>query len=472
MRAHLLHRGLADRLGRLVCAWLLASGAGAALAHGPSEHAGHAAAAKAAMPAPDAQPACEGPLLACATAVTPHVDLNGRLWLAWQAAGQVLVGQLDEPQAEPRTLAVLDRPGRQLDAGADARPQIVVDARDRVLVAWSVFKDRRWNAEVRLSRSVDGGRTFSPPTLLSEDPHSQRFPLLMRDGQRGVLAAWLDKRPADAGSPREHGDVGKPSGAAPGARVAFARSADGGQSWSTTGFGPGRSCECCRLAGAVGDDGEAALLHRAIFPGSERDHALLRLRPDSTALAMQRVAQDRWALEGCPHHGPALALDAQGRTWAAWFTQGEARQGLFLAHSVRPGAPFSEPVAIGEAARQPGRPQMLANAGSLWLAWKSFDGQAVEVRWRRTDDGGRTWSADQVAARTEGPSDHPQLLRWRDATWLAWMTRDRGWRLLRLSGVSPSQTQLQTQPQVPPFSQPAEALPSALGSSSASGASR
>lgn len=464
MRAHLLHHGFAGWLGRLGCAWLLAIGVGAALAHGAPEHAGHAAAAKGSTPAPGPQPACEGPQLACATAVTPHVDLNGRLWLAWQAAGQVVVGQLDEPQAEPRTLAVLDQPGRQLDAGADARPQIVVDARDRVVVAWSVFKDRRWNAEVRLSRSIDGGRTFSPPVLLSDDPHSQRFPLLMRDGQRGVLAAWLDKRPADVGASREPGDVGKPTGAAPGARVAFAHSADGGQSWSVVGFGPGRSCECCRLAGAVGDDGEAALLHRAIFPGSERDHALLRLPPDTPVPVLQRVAQDRWALEGCPHHGPALARDAQGRTWAAWFTQGQVRQGLFLAQSVRPGAPFSEPVAIGDAARQPGRPQLLADAGSLWLAWKTFDGQAVEVRWRRTDDGGRTWSADQVAARTDGPSDHPQLLRWRGATWLAWMTRDRGWRLLRLSGAP--------QPQAPAASSPAEALPPASGAPGVTGGAR
>lgn len=432
MRADLLNQGPTGWIGRLACAWLLVSGVGMAFAHGAAEHAGHAVAAIGAASAPGAPRDCDGPQLACATAVTPHVDLNGRLWLAWQAAGQVVVGQLDEPQAAPRTLAVLDQPGRQLDAGADARPQIVVDARDRVLVAWSVFKDRRWNAEVRLARSPDGGRTFSAPALLSQDPHSQRFPLLMRDGQRGVLAAWLDKRPADASAAREPGGAGKPTGAAAGARVAFARSADGGQSWSPVGFGPGRSCECCRLAGAVGEDGEAGLLHRAIFPGSERDHALLRLRPDAAVPALQRVALDRWALEGCPHHGPALARDAKGRTWAAWFTQGQARQGLFLAHSERPGAPFSEPVAIDDAGRQPGRPQLLADAGSLWLVWKAFDGQVVEVRWRRTDDGGRTWSADQVAARTEGPSDHPQLLRWRDATWLAWMTRDQGWRLLRL----------------------------------------
>lgn len=434
--------GLRTAFRALVClAW--AAGAFGARAHGDAGHAPPVAPAASAVAPPSAsapgpaQVVCGGPQfspqLACATAVTPHVDPKGRLWLAWQAAGHVVVGQVDAPDAPVRTLAVLDQPGQQLDAGADARPQIVADARDGVLVAWSVFKDRRWNAEVRLARSLDGGRSFSRPTLLSDDPHSQRFPLLMADGDKGVFATWIDKRPPGA----RRGGEASPSGAAPGARVAarvaFARSTDLGQSWSAPGFAPGPSCECCRLAAVVDPGGEATVLHRAIFPGSERDHAVLRVRPDGSTPPLQRVAADRWALDGCPHHGPAIARDARGRTWAAWFTQGQTRQGLFLARSEGPGEPFAEPVAIDSVQSQPARPQLLADAGSVWLVWKAFDGQAVEVRWRRTDDGGRTWSSDHTAARTVGPSDHPQLLRWRGATWLSWMTRDRGWRLLPLS---------------------------------------
>jgi hypothetical protein len=426
--------GIRAALRALVCL-VMAAGPFSARAHGDDGHAPPVASAASAVAPPSASSAgpaqggCDGPQLACATAVTPHVDPKGRLWLAWQAAGHVVVGQVDAPDAPVRTLAVLDQPGRQLDAGADARPQIVADARDGVLVAWSVFKDRRWNAEVRLARSLDGGRTFSRPTLLSDDPHSQRFPLLMADGDKGVFAAWIDKRPPGA----RRGGGARPSGAAPGARVAFARSADLGQSWSAPGFAPGPSCECCRLAAIVDPGGEATVLHRAIFPGSERDHTVLRARADGSTPTLQRVAADRWVLEGCPHHGPAIARDARGRTWAAWFTQGQTRQGLFLARSEGPGEPFAEPVSIDSAQWQPARPQLLADAGSVWLVWKAFDGQAVEVRWRRTDDGGRTWSVDRTAARTEGPSDHPQLLRWRGATWLSWMTRDRGWRLLPLS---------------------------------------
>ena len=177
----------------------LLGGASAARAQGMPSHAGHAAHDAAAPAAP-----CEGTGLACASAVTPHADAQGRLWLAWSANGAVSVGRWDAVRRTVGDAVVVDRPGAMLDTGADARVQIAVDARGRVLLAWSVFKDRQWHAEVRLARSSDDGAHFSAPRVLDAASPGQRFPVLQADRDGGIFIAWVDKRPAPdapAGSP-------------------------------------------------------------------------------------------------------------------------------------------------------------------------------------------------------------------------------------------------------------------------------
>src|SRR6201999_2938787 len=101
------------------------------------------------------------------------------------------------------------------------------------------------------------------------------------------------------------------------------------------------------------------VLSRAIFGKDVRDHAVVTL-VDGRPATPHRVAVDDWHIDGCPHHGPALAIDGGGTMHAAWFTQGRARQGPFYARSTDAGATFSTPLAIGDATHQPGRSQLLA----------------------------------------------------------------------------------------------------------------
>ena len=75
---------------------------------------------------------------------------------------------------------------------------------------------------------------------------------------------------------------------------------------------------------------------------------------------MYRVAEDKWNIDACPHHGPAIAISAGGAYHVAWFTEGDARQGLFYATSQDGGAHFTLPAPIGAADKNPGRAQLLA----------------------------------------------------------------------------------------------------------------
>ena len=383
-----------------------------ASASAPMHHHGHAAAA------------CSGSGLACAKSATAVFDDRGALWVAWAAAGSVSVARSTDAGLTFGPPSVVGSPGASLDAGTDARPQIVVDAQGRIVVAYSVFKDKDWNAQIMVASSADSGRTFSQPRSLSADPASQRFPALALRPDGRLLAVWIDKRTAAAARSR-----GVPHA---GAALAFAWSDDGGESFTGERIAQDSSCECCRLAVAFDAQSRPLVLYRSIFAGGERDHALLSLANEGEAKAATRVAEDHWVIDGCPHHGPSVAVSSDGTVHAAWFTQGRSRQGLFLARSTDGGATFSTPQAEGNAAQQPGRPALLAQGREVWLVWKEFDGRYIFIKQRRSSDAGQTWSPERVLAATANSADHPLLIGDGRRVYLSWLTRDEGYRLMPL----------------------------------------
>lgn len=375
-------------------------------------HAGHAATA------------CTSTALACASAVTPFIDSRGTLWLVWVAGGSVSSARSTDGGRSFTPAVEIGRHGSVLDLGSDAKPQIVVDAKGRAVVAYGVFKDKNWNAQVMVSTSADGGASFSTPRSLSADGASQRFPALAIDAQGAVVATWLDKRTAAAARRKGISQSG--------AALAFARSVDGGATFDTERIAQDRTCECCRIALTIDPQGRPVALFRNIFEGRERDHAVLTFTRSGEPGAAYRVAEDRWAIDACPHHGPSVAVAADGSVLAAWFTQGQARQGLFAARSADGGQHFSMPQTVGDPQQQPGRPALLARGDTVWLAWKEFDGQRILVKLRKSQDAGRNWSADRIVAETRSTADHPVLLSDPRHLYLSWMTRDEGYRLLPL----------------------------------------
>ncbi len=372
--------------------------------------------------------ACAGRELACAKAATPLLLPDGTLWLAWTAGGSVSVARSGDLGRSFAPAVVLDPAAKVIDNGPDARPKIVRDGAGRITVAYSIFKDEHWNAQVLVSRSTDGGHSFSPPHPLDADPASQRFEALEVLPSGDVFAAWLDKRDAAAAKRAGHGYEG--------AALAYAWSKDGGETFGSAGIAQDQSCECCRLAVALTPSGRPAVLFRNIYDGGVRDHAVTTFTEAGAAGPVYRVSVDDYRINGCPHHGPSLAVSAGGTYHAAWFTNGRARKGLFYARSADGGRSFSAPMLLAGPERQAARPTVLATAAGVWLAWKEFDGEHTLVRAQTSHDDGVSWSAPSTVAQTEDESDHPMLVSDGQGTFLSWMTQKEGYRLIRLGSSS------------------------------------
>ena len=370
---------------------------------------------------------CRDTGLHCATVATPAFAADGTIWLLWAAGGRVTAGHSPDLGRSFDRLVAINQETERIDSGPDARPKIAIDPSGRIIVAYAVFQDDRYNGRVMVSRSADGGATFSPPHPITEDATSQRFESLALDPEGNLFTAWIDKRDAAAAKA-----AGKPYA---GAALAYSWSSDGGASFPPARIVLDNICECCRLGLGFAGARRPVILFRNIFERNTRDHAVLVFTDAETPGRPYRVSTDDWQIEACPHHGPSLAIGETGIIHAAWFTAGKARQGLFYARSTDGGEHFIAPMSVGELSRRPARPYLLARGHTVRLVWKEFDGEVTTIKEITSPDDGKAWSPPAELATTADASDHPLLVSDGAHAFLSWMTRAEGYRLLPLEHV-------------------------------------
>ena len=359
-------------------------------------------------------------LPAGATAPTPAFDAAGRLWVAWVEGPHVYVSSSSDLGATFGAGVRVNPDPETIDAHGEARPKIAAGPDGEIFVSYTWRLEKPYAGHIRFSRSVDGGKTFSPPVTVNDDGlvTGHRFDALGVSPGGDVHLFWIDKRDLERAKPSPY----------EGAGLYHTVSTDRGRSFSANRKLKDHVCECCRIALAW-DGKTPVLLWRDLMAGGVRDHSLARLEGAEPAIV--RASDDGWKIPACPHHGPALAVDGAGIHHLAWFTgDGRGGKGAFYRRSTDGGRTFSEATRLGSDAA--GRPYVVAEGRHVWMAWKELDGEATVVRATRSPDSGVTWSKPLEAARTQGDSDHPLLLTRSGRAFLSWKTAAEGYRLREL----------------------------------------
>jgi hypothetical protein len=266
------------------------------------------------------------------------------------------------------------------DAGAtpEQPPRVVITGAANARVFTVVWSKRDPGPQatrrdvVRVSRSTDGGRTFSPARYV-HDPNvsgARGWESVAAGADGRVHAAWLDGRDAarHIAELAKHGTPHK--GQPPQDLYHGILSPDGRVVETLVATGV---CFCCKTAVAVDARGAVYAAWRHIFPGSMRDIAFAKSIDGGRSFTpLVRVSEDNWQLNGCPEDGPAMAIENNGLIHLAWATvtnDAQPQKALFYTTSSD-GKTFARRRRIpisGDTA--PGHPQMVLTSGGAAIVF-------------------------------------------------------------------------------------------------------
>jgi hypothetical protein len=265
------------------------------------------------------------------------------------------------------------------------------------------------------ARSDDSGRAFGPSLVVpGTDAMGNRgweSTAVMKDGRVGAL--WLDHRDLASGAlsklmfvPLETSGEDVVSG--------FSRIA-------TIAAGV---CYCCKTTLTVGADGAVYAAWRHVYPGNIRDIAFTVSRDGGRTFAAPiRISEDKWAIDGCPENGPAMAIDRENRVHIIWPTLvGGAEQTLALFYAMSAdGLTFTPRVRLPTRGT-PRHPQLVvAPDGSLVAAWdEGGDGmRAIAVARGRQSALGRA-RFERTPVASVSPATYPALVATTGGVMAAW----------------------------------------------------
>ena len=353
----------------------------------------------------------EAPALVGAGQQNLAVGPDGRVYFSWidrlpDSSTALRFGVLGgSGWSAPRTVAQ----GRDWFINWADFPSLLVLGENRLAAHWLQKSSLgRYSYDVRLSRSSDGGLTWTTPVVPHRDatPTEHGFAALWPGPDGEVGAAWIDGR--------KHvlPDTSR--------REMTLRAATFGARGE---LGPEveldeRICDCCQTAVAVTAEGPV-IVYRDRTAGEVRDIAIVR-QVGGAWTAPRVVAADGWEINACPVNGPMVAADAR-RVVVAWYTGARDTRRVLVAFSDDAGATFAAPVQVDDGHPVGRVAVVLVPGGDALVSWLEDTPAGAEVRVRRVGAGGERGEAQAVARTVAGrPSGFPRMVRSGDRVVFAW----------------------------------------------------
>jgi hypothetical protein len=255
-------------------------------------------------------------------------------------------------------------------------PTMIGDGQDRYWVVWRQLRNLR--SSLYLSRSIDGGRTWTDPVELSGQSQSVLGEQLVRSGERLVLV-WADGR-LDGAQHR---------------RIYAVTSSDGGVTWSSptrVDHLPADSLPATGTPAVVlGPDQEVFVTWHDGRNG--RGDIFVARSPDGgRTWGAEDIRLDMDEPGAAVSRWPAIARAGDGRLAVAWEDNRAGHEGVYL----RVRAAGQSPAWGPEVIVAPSGPKLAARVpsvlwdrvGALYVTWETWDFGSVSAAVTKRIGGG------------------------------------------------------------------------------------
>jgi hypothetical protein len=270
-------------------------------------------------------------------------------------------------------------------------PQIAAH-RGKMLAVWMTpGTDMFGGGPMATALSSDGGRTWKAGPNPADDGSTTGHGFIdVAADARGIFhLTWLDTRGDKRG-------------------LRYARSMDGGATWTKNDTVDAETCECCWNVLAAGPDGRVGILYRDKEP---RDMSIAWASAAGAWSAPVSVGGFQWEFQGCPHVGGGLAAGGEENSplWhAVVWTGVEGSLGVHHVFSTDAGVTWSKTQRV--AGRGASHPDVAARGQEVIMVWDTTNEQGSFIEAALSTDGGKNWQASVRLSPAGCHASHPRVV--------------------------------------------------------------
>jgi hypothetical protein len=365
-------------------------------------------------------------------AISVAFDSAGVLWRASVKDDFVVIDKSSDLGKTFSAPVKINQTAMKIGADGEARPKIAIGPEGNIYSTWTEALKTPYAGYIWFARSVNGGKSFEKPQLAHKDTAeiTHRFEALNVAPSGDITVTWVDKRDLIAAKA-----AGKKYD---GAAIYYAVSTDKGASFAPEQKLADSSCECCRIVTTNKPDGTVVALWRHVFEGSERDHNIAEIPRAGEKPQPHRATFGHWVIDGCPHHGAAIASGGAGKDWfgyhMAYFDGAGDKPSLMVARMDGEAWVSSPPKKFGNMKNNAGHPTLLSLGEKVWLVWREISAdKAAKIYLMKSVDGGKSWDDAKLIFTTKDKADYPQLIQNKGKVYLAINTLVDGFKLVQMT---------------------------------------
>jgi BNR repeat-containing family member len=269
-------------------------------------------------------------------------------------------------------------------SGDSFSPATAVDSKNAVHVVWSDYTPG--NAEIYYKKSGDGGASWGSTKRLTWTSGDCYEPAIAIDSNDTIHVVW------DSDAPGNY-------------EIFYKRSSDGGASWTATQRLTASSGWSEYPAIGVDSNNTISVVWQDSLPGNLEIYCRQSTNGGTNWGAVKRLT---WT-SGWSEY-PAMAIASGNTIYVAWDDDTPGSSEIYYKKSTDGGTTWGASKRLTWTSGLSFSPAIGTNSSNaIHVAWYDQTPGNYEIYYRRSTDGGTSWSAVQRLTWNSGPSEYPAI---------------------------------------------------------------